>query len=473
MGLLADIFGVFGKIQAYNDAKTDDKATAAWNAWDRQTDMYALNGLMKQLERRRETLQLTGQVSADQHALLTENIETLRNRANINRRHGLQEAGDFRWRNQRDYEMAKAELGVRARELDLVGGQIASERQLIVRERMALERNTGARGTLLDAQIAQALVERGLFTEQQSSQLRVYDSMNRVLDAEEAELLLTQPEREREIAKRLAAIDSNIQLVGMEEAFAIAQAFEDAALAAGEVAAGQAARGHAGSFGETEGARIGRQRLRARTLATAQANVQRRGLEARGAEATRDLLLGRRQTGAALARLEHRRVEVGEGRTGLGREARAYDSRFATRQAEFGAQRAALTSERQVGRQRLAGRETELTGREGVLGARRQQAAFGATAAAEDYRRGKGEAWRMETEAQQAYAEDQFAVGQGVIAAEQAGIRTQEISGQIADVETAEAIAKWQSETLPDLPMRGSSRSGTSLIIGIGAELAS
>ena len=471
MGWLKDTIGVAGVILSWKRDRTDDKATAAWNAYDRQVDMFSLDALITHTESRIGVLTETAQLSANREALLGQQVTILGNRAVINRHHAMEEAHDHRWRSQRQFEVTQNALAQRSRELDLMGAQIAAGRRLIVAERIALEKNTGARGRVLDAEISQALLERQLFSENQASQVRLYDSMGRVLDAEETELRMSQPEREREIAARLAAIEANARLVGTTEAFALAQANEDAVLDAGEAAASQASRGLVGSFGQTEGIRIARERARSQTLTRMGADARRAGLDAQGAAAIRDRETTRRQTTSALARVEHRRTEVAEGRTGLGREARAFSGRYDTAQAQFAARRTELEQGLAVGQERLRGRSEELTGQEGVLGARRRGVTIGRRQAIDEKKLANKQATRMEREAAQTYAEDQYAVSQARLAVDEQGIRTRDLAGQIKDAETAKAIADWQKEKLPTLPLGGSSRSVVSLGLAVASEL--
>ena len=243
-----DVVDWWGHWESYKNGKSDEKAAAAWNAYNRQVDLFALEGLQGQLDRREATLANAITTATEKAALYREQQVTASERASLARESSRTRGENMRTQADLDYEESMAVLAQ----------QVGRQQRDVGRRRRAVAIRQGTLGVRLSREERDAAVESGLLTPDEARGIEVYGGMRRA-----AELRGAHGKAVRgEMLTEWEQLNAEEYMVGRTAAVQRAEIREEAVFARGAAEAGEAARVGFGSFASTERARIDRLRRR-------------------------------------------------------------------------------------------------------------------------------------------------------------------------------------------------------------------
>ena len=468
---LSDLLKVGSYINRYKRDKSSSKAEEAWNRYNRQVDIYALDGLRAQLRRRDALLAREITTAGRAQALLTRRAALTTTSGSLRRTMELERMAEADsaalWKA---YE-ARAALGVEEKRADLFGRQIAAATDELAAEELTLGRTHSATMAVLRQEATALMVERGVFTEEQAAKLRVLTRMSETLNLEEAQQNLSHAAKLEALGQRIGNLDLHARIVGEDEAVRQQELREDEARAQGAVQAATAARHGGGSFTATEQARIALARQRASTRQADRTRLQLGEIAATRAGAEADRTAARAAHAIAGGRRAVARAEVERDRGGLSRAQRRFE-------AEAGVRTARLTSAREQEEGRYRTGIAEIRGERSILGSQRevltaQRAQIGTQRLGVDAaaRREREAAQRIGRQAELDYADSLIESAGYTLEAENLGRERDRLAGEREDVQYEREVADWQRNKLGDLPLKGSSRGAVGLLLNIGAEL--
>ena len=407
---------LLGHRESNKQTSADDKFNDAWNRYDRQVDLLALDKLIDQQRRQRALLLDRQALEGERQQRLYEGAvidesrsERLGAAAGLERLYGLAEA-DAAWdaaKRERDELMDR--LGVEVKQLDYKESQLQQADSALWGDLNRLETLYGYKPVQIAKLRDEFMVGAGLMTPREAAR------------RENARRVKPQVAGDgRTMAQRLGLLGVMDRQIRIERAVGTGRLAEQAAMAKGSLGSQQAARGVSGSWAITERARIGREHSRQRAELESQSDVAEAELRERKARAD---------------------IEVGA---------------LAGRARGIGAQYGVLGAER-----------TKATGTRGRIG----EAVADAEEAA---RRERGRAEIRYAAGIEDAEKAALGAREQRTEAKSRALAAKEAASQHRDLMLAGKIAEWQKKTIPTLPTSGGSRSRSSvgLMLQIGAVLA-
>ena len=471
MGILDDGMRVIGAIDRWKRDKSEKKRDEAWNRYNRQVDIHALDALKVSLTHEMDTIDGLILTSSERRQLLNQRAVTSRGRADYIFRSFTDRTQEAYLRNWMVKNVAMARIGASQRTVDREQTAIASARGVLSAERRRLSQVTGIRLRELDATMNQILAEQAAFDVNLVRRLEVNQLQSESVALEGDMLRATTDARLAAMESKEAQIERDIDNLGVAAGLAKAEIDEGAALASGAAKAGAAARTGVGSFTRTEATRIERERRRASLRLEMDTASRAAGLTAAYDALTADRAGVRGQLQTGLSRLGIRGAQTAAERVGLIGERGVQRARTTARQLAVTGQQVAAREGQRVGEAQFRAQEADLTGRERQAAAQRTLIGAERRQVESEYTTGRAEAERIRSEGRLSHADALAeAAGLGVQAREEQR-RGEKLVRERADVQTAKQTADWQRERIDDLPLEGQSRSAVGLVLQVAAEL--